>query len=73
MKNVDRVICCTLLTNITFLAERESDEYTSKLKSEVMSVDKSGYQIANLANITLTAVSNRGGDHSRIQGKPGGG
>ena len=66
MKNDDRVICCTLLTNITFLAERESD-YTGKSKSVVTCVHRKGNRIAHLANQTfLTAVSNRRVDHNGI-------
>ena len=66
MKNDDRVICCTRLTNITFLAARES-EYTSKSKSVVTSVHRKGNRIAHLANITLTAVSNRRVDRHGIE------
>ena len=66
MNDDDRVMYCTLLTNTSFHAERESD-YTSKSKSVVTSVHtRKGNRIADLANITFTAASNRRVDHNSI-------
>ena len=64
MKNDNRVICCTLLTNITFLAERES-VYTGKLKSVTSAERKSYREFIFGANVTLI-VSNRRFGHYGI-------